>query len=135
MRILPMATWIIAIEASVRHPDRQDAPGDRRRPLLHPRRLTWPLLHDRRSRQPARGGGARRTAGPPRRLSDPPRLNHPRRARLPSLRPSRRPALVPSDQPALRTHVGHRHDKSRLRRMAEWCAPHLTGHPALWVKH
>ena len=31
----------------------------------------------------------------------------------------RRPAALPPDQPALRAHLDHRHDQSRLRRMAE----------------
>jgi DNA replication protein DnaC len=61
-------------------------------------------------------------AGPPRtacRLSHPPRLRDPRRTRLSSVRAVRRPASVPLDQSSLRTHADHRHNKSRLRRMAQ----------------
>jgi DNA replication protein DnaC len=44
---------------------------------------------------------------------------HPRRSGLSALRPGRRPVPLPPDQPTLRAHLDHRHDQSRLRRMAE----------------
>ena len=59
------------------------------------------------------------TPGTHRRLSNPPRLRHPRRARLSALRPGRRPVAVPSGQPALRAHLDRRHHQSRFRRMAK----------------
>ena len=60
-------------------------------------------------------------AGRQGRLADqlaPARPRHPRRARLPALRPNRRPAAVPPRQPALRAHLDHRHHQPDLRRMA-----------------
>ena len=63
----------------------------------------------------ARAGGQGRFAD----YLDPPGLRRPRRTRLSALRAIRRPVALPSDQPALRAHLDHRHDQSRLRRMAE----------------
>ena len=60
----------------------------------------------------------RRPPGPARRSAGPARPRHPRRARLPALRPNRRPAAVPPRQPALRAHLDHRHHQPDLRRMA-----------------
>ena len=63
-------------------------------------------------------GRGRRSSWPPRparRLSDAPRLRHPRRARLSALRPSRRTTAVPHGQPPLRANLGHRHDQSCIR--------------------
>ena len=102
-----------------RHRHRQDASGDRDRAELYPRRIARTLLQHRRSGQPARGRGAGRPPGTARRLSHPPRLRRPRRARLSAVRPGRRAAAVPHRQPALRAHLGDRHHQSRLRRMAE----------------
>ena len=53
--------------AGRRHRHRQDPPRHRHRPRLHPQRRPRPLLQRRRSGQPARGRGPRRTgrAGSP----------------------------------------------------------------------
>ena len=60
----------------------------------------------------------RRAPGPHRRPARPPRLRHPRRARLPALRSGRWAAALPSDEPALRAHLDRHHHKPRLLRMA-----------------
>lgn len=66
----------------------------------------------------ARDRGPRRPPGLPRRPPLPHGAGRPRRAWLSSLRPGRRPTGLPSRQPALRVDLGHRHHRSRLRRMA-----------------
>ena len=109
--------------------------GDRHRAKLHPRRSARALLHHRRSRQPARGRGARRASGPHRRLSHPHGLRHPRRTRLPAVRPGRRPASLPPRQPALRAHLDPRHHQSRLRRMAERVRRSQDDHGAARSSH
>ena len=68
--------------------------------------------------QPPRGRTPLRTPRPYRGPTRPTRLRHPRRTRLPALRPGRRPAAVPPDEPALRAHLDHRHHQPRFRRMA-----------------
>ena len=81
-------------------------------------RRPWPLLQRRRPGQPPRGRTPLRTPGPYRGPTRPKRLRHPRRTRLPALRPGRRPAALPPDEPALRAHLDHRHHQPRFRRMA-----------------
>src|SRR6267154_840232 len=89
--------------------------GNSHRAGVHPRRGARPILHRRRSRQPAGKRGSRWSAGAARRLPDPARLRRARRTRLLAVRPDRRPAAVPPDQPALRAHLGHPHHQSGLR--------------------
>ena len=57
---------------------RQDPPGRRHRPRLHPRRRPRPLLQRRRPGQPARRRSPQRPSGPARRPSLSPRLRDPR---------------------------------------------------------
>jgi hypothetical protein len=80
---------------------RQEPSRHRHRSPLHPRRRPRTVLHHGRSRQPARSRSARRPPRPHRRLSHPHGLRHPRRTRLPAVRPVWRPTAVPSRQPAL----------------------------------
>ena len=81
---------------------------------VYPRGLARPLLQHCRSRQPARSRGSIWPSRAPRRLSHAARLHRSRLVAIFRLRsPVARP--VPPDQPSLRTHVDHRHNKSRLR--------------------
>ena len=62
-------------------------------------------------------------------------LHRARRTRLSAVRPVRRPAAVPPDQPSLRAHLGHRHDQSRLRRMAHRVRRRQDDHRAARPPH
>ena len=86
--------------------------------VLYQKGRPWPLLQRRRPGQPPRGRTPLRTPRPYRGPTRPTRLRHPRRTRLPALRPGRRPAALPPDEPALRAHLDHRHHQPRFRRMA-----------------
>ena len=76
--------------AGRRHRHRQDPSRRRHRAVLHPQGRARPLLQRRRPGQSPRGRTPLRTPGPHRGPAHPARLRHPRRARLPALRP--RPA-------------------------------------------
>ena len=97
---------------------RQDPSRRRHRAVLHPQGRARPLLQRRRPGQSPRGRDPLRTPGPHRGPAHPARLRHPRRTRLPALRPGRRAAALPPHEPALRAHLDRHHHQPRLRRMA-----------------
>ena len=106
------------IAAGRRHRHRQDPSRRRHRAVLHPQGRARPLLQRRRPGQSPRGRTPLRTPGPHRGPAHPARLRHPRRTRIPALRPGRRAAALPPDEPALRAHLDRHHHQPRLRRMA-----------------
>ena len=80
-----------------------------------------------------RGRAPRRTPGPHRRSARTPRLRHPRRTRLPALRPGRRAAALPPHEPALRAHLYRHHHQPRLRRMAIRLRRPQDDHEYAWL--